>query len=404
MLQDLLQPWRILERLAASTKPAVVVADPEILEHIRSLAVREGPLLLPVEAVLKRRYFTPLPGPYFIVTRQDEQDIKRILRQHLADQGLFPQIFGALNDLSATATTERVEPQRGGLEAAYEALRSQPAFAIICAPRCGSQHLARGLYNKGLGRPLEHLRAPIVEMLKARKGGRITGFDFSHWLSVLIHNGIENGVFGTKLISHFLRDASRLMSSDEWAVFKRFLSRVPVVYLLRRNKLMQALSRDRAKATRNYHLFDAEKRDEYLRNSRAWQYDFARISSEIHALHDEELYLNNLVREVAPLENIILSEYETLDIFHVSMEINRRLGANLLNREDKLETNVLRDDITYEYAFRFAKEYNSSYRSDDECTHVPHTTRLKTSELTLSAETDPTLLTALLRSEGKSIA
>lgn len=393
MLTNLLKPWSIAERLAATTKPAVIVADADILQSIRELSSAEGALLLPVDRVVQGPSFTPLPGPYFVVTRHDEMDVKRRLRQQLAAQGIFPDIFGMLHDLIPALVAEKDRPVPGGGSAALEAFMHQPAFAIICTPRCGSQYLSRELYNYGLGQSLEHIRPPVIDLLKARSEGQISGFDFTQWFAGLVRDGTVNGVFGTKLISHFLRDLRRYCTSEEWEMFQRFLKRVPLVYLIRSNKLMQALSRDRAKATRNYHLFDESKRALYQDNSQAWSYDFNRIASEIRSLNNEEIFLNELVREFAKPKGVIIAHYENFSVESVASKLGERLKIDLKKAAKKLDTNILRDDLTFEYANRFIEEYKNNYRKDDNKTHLPVFSKVDSRNLKISAHTEPKFIT-----------
>lgn len=389
MLKDVLSPWSIVERLAITTKPAVIVADADILQSIREMSTGEGALLLPVDRILQGTYFTPLPGPYFVVTRHDEMDIKRRLRQQLAAQGVYPDIHGVFHDLIPALVAERDRPVPGGGSAALESFMYQPAFAIVCTPRCGSQYLSRELYNVGLGQSLEHIRPPVIALLKARAEGQISGYDFTQWFASLVRDGSVNGVFGTKLISHFLRDLRRYCTPEEWETFQCFLKRVPLIYLIRSNKLMQALSRDRAKATRNYHLFDESKRSSYQDSSQAWSYDFNRIASEIRSLNNEELFLNNLILEFAKPKGVIVAHYENFSTESVATKLGQRLGIGLKQIERKLDTSILRDELTFAYKTKFIEDYRSIYVKNDEKTHLPVFTKVDSRNLKISVHTDP---------------
>ncbi|MBN9889828.1 Stf0 family sulfotransferase [Salipiger abyssi] len=391
MFEKLLDPYKILDRLAVTRKPCTIVADPEILEAIKQRQSSEGARLTPVAHVLTGKRFTPQPGPYFVVTAQDEHAVKRHLRSVLARNGLHPEIYGALHDLTPQVASEHGTLAKNGMEAAYEALLSQPAFAIACTPRSGSQHLAREMRNHMLGHPLEHVRPPVIELMKSETGqdGRFGGFDFVHWLASLVRYGTENGVFGTKLISHFLRDIDTHATAFERSAFDAFLQRLPVIYLLRGNKMMQALSRDRAKATRNYHLFDEQKREQYLEKSQEWDYSFERLSREIRALYLEEQYLcKRLLQTVSP-QRMMLADYENLNLSEAVGFLETQLGVTAGKRKQQQATNVLRDELTASYAETFRKEYAAAYRSDDPETHLPHRVEIDAESFEIRAVTDP---------------
>jgi hypothetical protein len=75
-------------------------------------------------------------------------------------------------------------------------------YAILCVPRSGSRFLAATLWKAGVGAPLEHLREPLATVIT---NGR---FGFAAAIKALEKYGQANGIFGTKLVSTFLIDAS----------------------------------------------------------------------------------------------------------------------------------------------------------------------------------------------------
>jgi LPS sulfotransferase NodH len=393
MIDKVLESYRIFDRLAATRKPCTIVADQAILDAIRSRQDGEGARMIPVAHVMKGKDFTPQPGPYFVLTEKDEHLVKRRLRDYLARCGLRPEIFGALHDLTPMIAAEANDIEPGGLEVAYEALLTRPAFVIVCTPRSGSQHLARELRNHGFGQPLEHVRPQVIDMMRLRPDGtRPGGFDLVHWMASLVRYGTLSGVFGTKLISHFLRDIDTHATRAEQAVLDAFLRRVPVIYLLRGNKMMQALSRDRAKATRSYHLFDEDKRDRYLEKSNEWDYSFDRIAREIQSLYQEECYLLERIRRIVPAERRLLIEYEGLEVRSAVAFLESQLRIAETPQQARLATNVLRDDLTLDYAARFCADYAAAFRPDDPGTHLPHGVRIEPAEFLMSVATDPAAL------------
>ncbi|MCR8550888.1 Stf0 sulfotransferase family protein [Salipiger sp. P9] len=390
MFEKLLDPYKILDRLAVTKKPCTIVADADILEAVKHRQSAEGARLIPTAQVLGGKSFTPQPGPYFVVTARDEHNVKRRLRNMLARNGIYPEIYGALHDLAPHVASEHGALSKSGMDAAYEALLTQPAFAIACTPRSGSQHLAREMRNHALGHPLEHVRPPVIELMKPQMGTeRFGGFDFVHWLASLVRYGTENGVFGTKLISHFLRDIDTHATPFERAAFDAFLKRLPVIYLLRGNKMMQALSRDRAKATRNYHLFDEQKREQYREKSQQWDYSFERLSQEIRALYQEERYLHDRLLQTVSPERMMLADYENLDLSQAVGFVETQLKVTAGKRQEQQSTNVLRDDLTKSYAEAFCRDYAAAYKADDPETHLPHLVKIDPESFDISAVSEP---------------
>ena len=393
MFETLLAPYTILDKLAATKKPCTIVADADILDAIKQRQTSEGARMLTVEHVMSGRTFTPQPGPYFVVTSKSEHEVKRVLRNGLAENGQHPAIYGALHDLAPQAVAQHDSLSRRGMEAAYEALRTQPAFCITCTPRSGSQHLAREMRNHMLGHPLEHIRPPLIELMKTDSRGRRFGdFDLAHWLASLLHHGTENGVFGTKLISHFVRDIDVHATPRERAVFDELLGRMPVIYLLRGNKMLQALSRDRAKATKSYHLFDEGKREQYKEKSQEWDYSFQRISREIQALYKEEHYLHQRILQVVPKDRLMVADYEDMDVAETVRFVELQLGVSAGKRQETLTTNVLRDDLTKAHAEAFMRDYTAAFKADDPTTHLPHQVRIAPESLVLAPNSAPAAL------------
>ena len=76
-------------------------------------------------------------------------------------------------------------------------------YALVCVPRSGSRFFASMLDRRGLGAPLEHLREPLAAAIT--KGG----LGFGPAVEALERFGQRNSIFGTKLISSFLINASR---------------------------------------------------------------------------------------------------------------------------------------------------------------------------------------------------
>lgn len=392
-LLSALKPYRILDRLSALRAPAALVCDETIAAVLPEGPVDAAPRLS-LEEVIAGRLHAPAGGPYFVITEGNERAATLALRRRLARRGLFPQIFGVLHDLmpaiGAEIDTMPTVPQPPALEL----LAAQPAFAIVCSPRSGSQYLSREMTNFGLGHPLEHIRPQVIDLMKALEGGRVGRFDFTDWFASIMAFGTENGVFGTKLISHFIRDIEINATPREWAMFSEFLARIPAIYLVRENKLLQALSRDRAKATRRYHLFDEKKRSDYVNESSEWTYDFERIGREVKALHQEEGYLAGILQTLSRTADTLVLPYETLDVEKAIAFVEGALEVKAKPRSAAFTTNILRDEKTTEFAERFRTDYAAALAVGGSAAALPVRVIADPETLALTAIEDPEALDA----------
>jgi LPS sulfotransferase NodH len=352
-------------------KPAAIVADDAVIERLRAIFVGEGARLIRVADVTPARFPTPLPGPYFVLTKEDELAVKKRLRDLLRSRGVHAEIYGALHDLSPMSSTDVWALEPAGLEAKLESLYCSKSVVIACTPRSGSQFLARTLEEHGVGAPREHVRPGVIELLQPLGAERVGGFRFLPWFASLSHHASRNGVFATKLISHFLNDLEASLQPAEWRLLQDFIARSRLIYLLRSDKLMQALSRDRAKSTKHYHLFDAVKRDDYRRVSERWTYDFQRIFGEVQKLAKEEDYLFSLISQIRPEMDFIFAQYETMDCHKLAQDLRHGLGLTAEARSNALPTNILRDEQTEEFRQRFLQDYAASYHPQSRATHAP---------------------------------
>lgn len=372
-LESLLAPYAVIDHLVVTRKPATIVTDPEIKAVLLKRQKGEGARILMASDILAGKRFTPQPGPYFVVTQRDEQLVKLRLRRLLERWGAPAEIYGALHDLLPMLAAESHSLNKSGMERSYETLRFCKAYAVTCTPRSGSQFLIRELQRHSLGHPLEHIRPPVLNMMRAKGGAkRLGGFDFTHWFASLMQHGARSSVFGTKLISHFIKNFDALASPVERSVFDAFLARIPLIYLLRTNKLLQALSRDREKATTHDQFFDETKRPIYEEQNQNWQYDFDRICREIQALVKEEQYLLQRMSQSVPAHQRMLVEYETMQIPGILTFLETQIKTQVRETAQDLATNVLWDSRTRTFAERFQADYAKLYREEDPLTHVPH--------------------------------
>jgi LPS sulfotransferase NodH len=130
------------------------------------------------------------------------------------------------------------------------------SYAIITTPRSGSTFLCEALKaTQVAGFPDEHLRDTTEELVKN------CHFDCLRYLRILMtHEVTNNGVFGTKFISHFLLGHEKFEPNFH-KIFDTYISKF--IFLVRRDKLAQAVSIFIAKNTQIWHSFQIDKPEEY---------------------------------------------------------------------------------------------------------------------------------------------
>lgn len=180
------------------------------------------------------------------------------------------------------------------------------AYAIITTPRTGSSYLCQLLESTRVaGFPREHLRHPTETLT------RQCGFDHVRLLRHLMaRQTTDNGVFGTKLISHFLRDhmVERTLET------RRLLSGFRFVRLTRRDVAAQAVSIYLAKRTNIWHLHSHAEQEDYSkaigRASDPSDADLAEIHGYYLTMLEQEAWIDRLLEElgVSPL----VLDYEEL--------------------------------------------------------------------------------------------
>lgn len=181
------------------------------------------------------------------------------------------------------------------------------AYAIISTPRSGSTFLCETLTStKIAGFPDEHLRTSS-EILS-----QYCQFDCGRYLRILMtHETTNNGVFGTKLISHFL--AGHLKSSFE---ITPLIQEFKYIYLVRKDRIAQAVSLFLASKTKVWHLYSGKQSKEYqdkLKQVSIEDEDLEKVDRIYQNLLEQEQYLEEFFKEnqISPLT----IEYEKFVLF-----------------------------------------------------------------------------------------
>jgi trehalose 2-sulfotransferase len=180
------------------------------------------------------------------------------------------------------------------------------AYAIITTPRTGSSYLCQRLESTGIaGCPREHLRHP-TETLTLE-----CGFDYVRLLRHLMATQTTpNGVFGTKLISHFLRDHLQARTRE----MMDLLAGLSFIRLKRRDVAAQAVSIYLARRTNVWHLHSPEERESYTRSIEqefdAGDVDFEEIQVYYQSMLDQESWIDRLLDELGASPLVV--DYDAL--------------------------------------------------------------------------------------------
>jgi LPS sulfotransferase NodH len=132
-----------------------------------------------------------------------------------------------------------------------------PPYFIFATPRSGSSFFCDILdKTKLLGHPKEHLRDDLLPVFFN------TDLTFNEWIRALVkYSFTSNGYSSTKLISHlFLEIIENYQDRPDLVEdLMNFFKPYPVIYLLRRNKVRQAISLIIATKTAVWHIIDDVK-------------------------------------------------------------------------------------------------------------------------------------------------
>lgn len=176
------------------------------------------------------------------------------------------------------------------------------SYAILTTPRSGSTYLCDLLDSTNIaGRPREHLRFAAQEL------ALYCNFDYLRLLNnVMQYCTTDNGVFGTKIISHFLFELKQT-KPDFKQIFK---SIDKFILLIRKDKLAQAVSLVLAQKTAIWHLHTNKKDPTY-------QLKLANIEIDRALLDDVEQKYHFIHRQEARLRKMLAShQQEPLEIFY----------------------------------------------------------------------------------------
>lgn len=341
--------------------PTVIVVDDdceaEVRAHVRSAA---GRLATPEPEVLTVPDWSRHPGPVKRVVGISTSDeaallaaIAETIHEVRPDQifGLWGDLF--VNKVSSLFASRNPDPDDFFRQVATHDTSDWSdvrPYAVVCTPRTGSTLLCNLLMQLGFaGRPREHLRhTPIVLASN-------TDFSMERFIGEVVRNGATKGVFGTKLISHFLLDALTLHADGRLTLPPGLLPRSRIVRLVREDQVAQAFSLHIAHESAVFFERTEQKSEQRQRFLESFEYAFEPILERLHMIEDEEERITNLLdRSSLPVLQVTY-ENLTADPTSTLRDVTDFLGLDLPRRFKAPEptTSKLDDDLTAPLVERF---------------------------------------------------
>lgn len=230
-------------------------------------------------------------------------------------------------------------------------------FYILSIPRTGSTLLCSIFETLGIGHPKEHIRPEIITLNKIRKTTNLD-FSFLKWFNNSMILDQANHFTGTKLIAHLFRSLLESINQEEKQKLMAKISSGTLFYLYRNNKVLQALSQDRARQTKIFHAFRQDKKKNF--QHKEWEYSYERILKSFQSLNKQEKWLSTLIENMG-IEPILLQYQENEDNELIWKEKIKNLFSLSLNDKNKItKPFILRDELTKEYAYRFIEDYKEN--------------------------------------------
>ncbi len=180
-------------------------------------------------------------------------------------------------------------------------------YAILSLPRSGSTMLANILMNTDrCGYPKEHLRDGVLGLAEAGT------FDFESWVNAVVNlNRTPNGVFGTKIISHFFFRARDMLLATGHRFLTPHKAATKVIYLVRHDKIAQAISKHFAKEARVFNTKTRGNRKRRRETLQDLEYDYEKLNLIVTNLKKEEDRLREAVDQLGL--DVLEVSYEALD-------------------------------------------------------------------------------------------
>ena len=177
-----------------------------------------------------------------VVSLQNEAQLFQEVKQKIAELNINIPVIRLFADIFINLLCRRqlLQPTSDRID------QPKISYAIVTTPRSGSTYFCELLDSTEIaGHPYEHLRLAAQELT------RHCDFDYLRLLyNLMQYRTTSNGVFGTKLISHFLFEFQRAKPD-----FKQIFNSIDkFILLVRKDKVAQAVSLVLAQKTEVWHI------------------------------------------------------------------------------------------------------------------------------------------------------
>jgi len=200
-----------------------------------------------------------------------------------------------------------------------ELIKPQVSYAVLTTPRSGSTYFCDLLSSTGIaGYPLEHMRLASNELALN------CNFNYLRLLyNLMQHRVSDNGVFGTKLISHFLFELRKAKPN-----FKKIFPAIDkYIILVRKDKIAQAVSLVLAQKTEVWHIH--KKPNQNNANYQAYQSALNNIKISDELLLEVKQKHKFIVNQENRLRNILnANQIEPLEIIYEDIVENAESQIN----------------------------------------------------------------------------
>ncbi|ELS04415.1 hypothetical protein Xen7305DRAFT_00041480 [Xenococcus sp. PCC 7305] len=288
-----------------------------------------------------------------VASASDEHVVHEQVTESIAGKNINIQIVKLFSDILVNILSN----QDKILQTADVTFREPSlSYAIISGPRSGSTFLCNLLESTGLaGFPAEKLRDHAAVL------ARNCGFDHIRYLqTVMTRTTTPNRVFGTKIISHFLPSYRRRDLNIDTFLNKYFSK---YIFLIRENKVAQAVSIFIAQKTQIYHIsnkLEQQKYQEKIDEISLDDIDLNEINKRYNFLCQQEKYLENFCRDngIEPL----MVKYEDLarDPHKYISDILTYLGIDNQKIDLNIRTNLkqTKSDLSNQIIQKFKENYH----------------------------------------------
>ncbi|MGZ8363836.1 MAG: sulfotransferase domain-containing protein [Caulobacteraceae bacterium] len=221
-------------------------------------------------------------------------------------------------------------------------------LGILATPRSGSTFLGNLLTQLGLGHPIEHVRTPVVQLVKG-------GYPFEEVMGKIETIDSRNEVFGTKFISTFVMYV--FGKNGAWGFAEYLKAKRYKLVRLERNLVDQAVSSYFAAQTNRWHLY----KEKANAPEPKVEYDFAEIKAVYDRFYEEDAFLDEVLTHVPP-EMVHRVDYAVLeaDPKAASKTIQDFVGVKVPGAKislDKAPKKIsAKNKLMADYRERFSKE------------------------------------------------